>query len=234
MMLKFSNTTFWQNYESFDAQVGSSRMRCSTDAVLLYDLFLNFKFKNYLEIGIHQGLTSGLVYESNPGINITGIDIKLQLELFASLYPACKRVNYLHDSTTFDFTQLGKFDLILIDGDHTSEFVLSDIKNCVPMLEDTGVLILDDWELPDVYMSRETLYNLGLQPFLRLQQCELWHKGNNDRSEYLDGLFSSKLANFLTIDTLTEHHIEIVTVKGLYCFNEELPLARQILSYYDL
>jgi len=233
-MLKFSNTTFWKNYESFDAVVGSSRMRCSTDAVLLYDLFLNFKFNNYLEIGIHQGLTSGLVHECNPGINITGIDVKLQLELFASLYPDCKRIDYLHNSKTFDFTQLGKFDLILIDGNHTSEFVLSDIENCVPMLEDNGVLILDDWELPDVNMNRENLYKLGLQPFLRLQQCELWHRGNNDRSEYLDGLFSSKLANFLTIDTLTEYHIEIVTVKGLYCFTEELPLARQILSYYNL
>ena len=81
-MLKFSNTTSWKNYESFNTVVGNSRMRCSTDAVLLYDLFLNFKFNNYLEIGIHQGLTSGLVYECNPGINITGIDIKLQLELF--------------------------------------------------------------------------------------------------------------------------------------------------------
>ena len=233
-MLTFSNTTFWKKYESFTALSGNSRMRCSTDAVLLYDFFLNFNFKNYLEIGIHQGLTSGLVYECNPGINITGIDIQLQLELFESLYPTCKRKDYLHDSKTFDFTQLGKFDLILIDGDHTCEFVLSDIKNCVPILEDDGVLILDDWKFPDVFMHRETLYKLGLRPFLRLQQCELWHKENNDKSKYLDGLFSSVLANFLTINTITEYQIAIVTVNGLYCFNEALPLARQILSYYDL
>ena len=233
-MLAFSNTTFWKKYESFNKIVGNSGMRCATDAVLLYDLFLNFKFKNYFEIGIHQGLTSGLVYECNPGINITGIDITLQLELFKSLYPDCERKDYLHDSKTFDFTQLGKFDLILIDGSHTNEFVLSDIKNCVPLLEDNGVLILDDWQLPDVYMHRETLYKLGLQPFLRLQQCELWHRGNNDRSKYLDGLFSSVLGNFLIINTLTEHQIEIVTVNGLYCFNEALPLARLTLLYYDL
>ena len=233
-MLTFSNTTFWKKYESFIAVSGNSRMRCATDAVLLYDFFLNFKFKNYLEIGIHQGLTSGLVYECNPGISITGIDIKPQLELFGSLYPNCERKDYLHNSKTFDFTQFDKFDLILIDGNHTSEFVLSDIKNCVPILEDDGVIILDDWKLKDVFENRESLYKLGLQPFLRLQQCELWHKKNKDKSEYLDGLFSSSLANFLTIDTLTEHQIEIVTVEGLYCFNEALPLARQILLYYNL
>ena len=233
-MLAFSNTTFWKKYESFNKVVGNSRMKCATDAVLLYDLFLNFKFKNYFEIGIDQGLTSGLVYECNPGINITGIDEALQLELFKSLYPDCERKDYEHDSKTFDFTQLGKFDLILENGSHNSEVVLSDIKNCVPLLEDNGVFILCDWQLPAVYIHRETLYKLGLQPFLRLQQCELWHRENNDRSKYLDGLFSSVLGNFLIIDTLTEHQNEIVTVRGLYCFNEALPLARQTLLYYDL
>ncbi len=41
---------------------------------------------------------------------------------------------------------LGQFDLVYIDGDHSIESVRNDIKNCIPLVRDGGILCGDDLE----------------------------------------------------------------------------------------
>lgn len=46
------------------------------------------------------------------------------------------------DSTTFDFSSLGKFDVIFVDGDHRYEAVKRDTENAFSLLRDENSIIL--------------------------------------------------------------------------------------------
>ena len=231
-MKKFTETEFWKNYKEFNLR--KYMMRCTTDAVVLWDFFKQYKFKNYLEIGIAQGGTSGLVLECNPDIKITGIDINLNTGLFYEIYGEQKRTDFEHDSTTFDFTKIDKFDLILIDGSHEEPDVKKDFINTVPHLLPDGVLIVDDVDWPGVSINRPLLIEMGLVPFLRIEQCELWHRVNCNKSRYLDSLFTSTISNFLHIDTIEEFDTTVVKIKSNKFFTKELNLTTVILNHYNI
>ena len=228
-MKKFTQTKFWKNYNKFHIM-----MRCTTDAVVLWDFFKHFKFKDYLEIGIYQGSTSGLILECNPDINITGIDIKLNTDLFYKIYGKQKRTDFEHDSTTFDFTKINKFDLILIDGSHKEPDVKKDFINIMPHLLPNGVLIVDDVDWAGVSINRPLLNEMGLEPFLKIEQCELWHYINCDKSMYLDSLFTSTISKFLYINTFEEFNTTIVKIKSNKFFTDELNLTTTILNHYNI
>ena len=84
--MKFKDTIFWNHYTDYQAVVKESRMRSTVDALVLWKLCQFYKFNNILEIGVHQGLTTGLLLEANPEAKVTGIDPIEKLELLHKHY----------------------------------------------------------------------------------------------------------------------------------------------------
>lgn len=250
MTNKFVNSTFWKNYNvwhnhlnsdvlipaNFSSSTSNSTMRCASDSVVLWEFFQHFKFKNFLEIGIYEGATSGLIWEANDKkISITGIDIHpIRSNTFSNLYPAAKRNDYISDSSVFDFANLNVFDLILIDGNHDEDFVKKDIVNTLSKITKDGVIILDDKDLEGVKKNRFILENSDYVPFLELEQCELWHHKSNNRSEFLDYLcLESNLRTFLYVYNLETENYTVTKVKSTWVFNEDLEITHNILKKYS-
>lgn len=50
-----------------------------------------------------------------------------------------------HDTNTLDFTTLGRFDMVFIDGDHSAQGVISDTLNAVKILKPGGVIFWHDF-----------------------------------------------------------------------------------------
>ncbi len=58
-----------------------------------------------------------------------------------------------------------RFDLILVDGDHTYEGCCSDILTCYPLLSPGGVLMVDDLDIPAVFRAvTDCLLQLAVPP----------------------------------------------------------------------
>lgn len=112
---------------------------------------------NYLEIGVAAGGTTyHMDYFFSPE-NIVLIDdnmhIKapLRAEILAGI-PARKEIigKSGSDRVKQEVAALGlKYDLIIIDGDHTYEGVKADVENYLPWLADGGFLMFHDSALPD-------------------------------------------------------------------------------------
>jgi len=90
-----------------------------------------------------------------------------------------------------------KFDFIFIDGDHSTEAVLSDLENYYPLLSKTGVVCGDDWLLKTVraaVVSFAEKYNLTVYAdcnfwFLKKEDCGYCYKSflNADDSAWVFG-----------------------------------------------
>ena len=50
-----------------------------------------------------------------------------------------------HDTNSFDFSTIGRFDLVFIDGDHSADGANSDTLNAVKVLKPGGVIIWHDF-----------------------------------------------------------------------------------------
>ena len=96
-----------------------------------------------------------------------------------------KITQLLGDSKMFDFSPwYGKVDLILIDGAHAYDFVLSDTKNALKMLRPGGTIIWDDFgHLGDNYdVTRALMANSIKNDVVQIedtQLCVYRHPGNS-------------------------------------------------------
>lgn len=130
--------------------------------------FSNYRYKQILEIGTHSGVGSALLAISYPNARITTIDLQDTSEVFSSkrfgipgndqpdkrklfidrrnkLLNKYKNINFIQTNSTFllDFPE-NYYDLILIDGDHTSPQVILDTLNAIRCVKVGGLLIFDD------------------------------------------------------------------------------------------
>ena len=113
----------------------------------------------FLEIGFNAGHSALVYLLQNPEGIYYGIDL-------ASRRYTAEAISYMSQTfgRRFNLTignsmdvlprmrseQVAKFDAIHVDGGHTFEVAFSDIMNSVRLLEDDGLLIVDDRPAPDV------------------------------------------------------------------------------------
>ena len=243
-MIKFTDTLFWKHYNDLQDYKKWYKMRCVTDAVVLWNFFSENNFQDYLEVAIHEGMTTGILLECNPNIKITGVDISkrsMDTQLFCKLYPNCKRVNFGDGDPEkigqgwlqFNQSQIDKFTLIRV-GSHYPYAVVKYTAECIPLLDHTGVILIDDINNSEIYATKQLLMDSGLLPFLKLQQSELWHYPECNRTKYLDSMFTNVISNFLYIDTYTEFNTTVVQVKSNKFFNDELALTDLVLKHYNI
>lgn len=235
--MKFQNTKFWKNYKLFDKIVKESSMRSTVDAVLYWKLLSNFTFPNMLEIGVYQGLTSSLLLELQPDSKLTAIDPRNRLEIFNNLYKddLAKRFNFIQcESQSADIDEY--FDFILIDGDHSFDGTYSDMLKFIPKLQRTGVLAIDDYKLPgvDKAISKLIASNIGMVPFLQLEQTEFWHYPENNRSVFLDSLLEDTITKFIFLYNINRFNSDVLKAKTLDALTSNIKIFDIILKEYDV
>ena len=229
--MKFQETRFWKNYSLYSKQVEQSSMRCSIDAILYWKLLTQFRFNQVLEIGVFEGLTTGLILESNLDCNILGIDTIDQHQLLYDIYPEAKDKFTFIKSPSQDVTlDDQEFDFILIDGDHDYQPVKSDIENFLPRLKKSGILAIDDYRFSGVASVIQELHSqkTGWVPFLRAEQTEFWHHQSCERGEFLDALLTDPIGKFILIDN------QIDKFGNTVCVAKTISMLTDHPEYFDL
>lgn len=131
---------------------GLSHSSTILDYTLLKGLARKFRECSYLEIGTWFGESIvNVASVAKYCISISLSDEELQKqgatkeEIFVQRIFSKNILNIKHikhNSKTFDFSSIGKFDLIFIDGDHSYEGVKSDTRNAFKILKDENSVIV--------------------------------------------------------------------------------------------
>ncbi len=139
-------------------------------------LLLNKNIKNVMEIGFNAGFSTLLMLISNPNITITCFDLgehKYTLPCYEKIKETYgERVNIIIGDSTKTLQNIDdKFDLIHIDGGHSTEVANSDIINSYRLSKQGTILIMDDYDFPelhglwDEYVSKYNLKKLDINPY---------------------------------------------------------------------
>ena len=126
-----------------------------------------FRPRTYLEIGTRFGYSMVAIARGAPGLElIVSCDLQTyeyphslpsqqvaERNLRASGYSGEAR--FIADESRRLAQQLAgnRFDLILVDGDHTYEGCRSDILMCYPLLAPGGVIMVGDLDAPAVFSA---------------------------------------------------------------------------------
>lgn len=236
-MIRLKDTKFWKNYAKYDKIVEQSSMRSTVDGLIYWKLLNYFQFNKFLEIGIYQGLTTGLFFESNPEATVDAVDPVDNLDLFRAHYPEyLDQLNFIRkpfESTDVVFS--GKYDFILVDGNHSYEHAMHDINKVLPLMDQTTVLAIDDYQHPGV---SKALSELSAQltdwvPFLRAEQTEFWHHISQDRGEFLDGLLVDPISKFIFIENILDNKNTICKARTVAALTDQIDLFDQCLQRYN-
>lgn len=187
----------------------------------LYKYIIKNKPINICEIGIYTGERSEEIIKlshlsSRQKINFVGFDLfdeiddkKIQQEF--SKQPLNKRIiekklnklsflnsmKLIQGDTNFTLPKISEkynkyFDFIFIDGGHSIETINSDFQNCIKLIKDDGIIILDDFyynnsELSKIAGCNELVKNIDNKKY----NVEILSKRDTHNSKY--GLFSISL-----------------------------------------
>lgn len=120
------------------------------------NLVLNKNIKNVMEIGFNSGFSALLMLISNPYIKIKSYDIG-EHEYTRPCFQKIKetfgdRIDIVFgDSTKTLQYDNNVYDLIHIDGGHSTQVAESDIKNSYRLSTFGTILIMDDYDFPNLH-----------------------------------------------------------------------------------
>ena len=229
--MKFQDTRFWKNYQQYNRVIQQSSMRSTVDAVAYWKLLTSGEFKTFLEIGVYQGLTTGLFFESNCNATVVGVDPVNRLSLFYKNYPEFQNqftfINQKSQDVEFN-NQL--YDFILIDGDHSYETAKQDIFKSVDCLKPTSFLAIDDFKFPEVAQAIQDLYNVTNDwvPFLQAEQTQFWHHRSVERGDFLDSLITDPISKFIFVENIVDQNGNTI------CSLKTLGIFTDVTDYFDL
>ena len=134
--------------------------------------------KRLLEIGFNAGHSALTYLYTNPSAEYVGIDLAYRPYTTEAIRWLKERYGerfslHVGDSTEVlprIESEIGKFDVIHVDGGHTFDVAFADIWNCYRCLDDRGILIVDDRPAPEV----ERAINVSLKT--RLLQYHSMHE----------------------------------------------------------
>jgi len=137
------------------------------------NLVLNKNIKNVMEIGFNSGFSTLLMLISNPNIHISCFDLgehKYVIPCYEKLKETFgDRINITIGDSTKTLQNINdNYDLIHIDGGHSTEVANSDIINSYRLSKPGTILIMDDYDLPnlhniwDSYIVKYKLKNLDI------------------------------------------------------------------------
>jgi predicted O-methyltransferase YrrM len=98
---------------------------------------------NVLEIGVREGVSTAAflmgMTDKNEG-HLYSVDIHDR----SSLYDDSRWTFICGDSRNLPFKFDFKFDVVLIDGNHSYEYAFSDLNTFAPLLKEGGILLMHD------------------------------------------------------------------------------------------
>ena len=132
------------------------------------NLVLNKNIRNVMEIGFNSGFSTLLMLLSNPNMQITCFDLgfhKYVIPCYEKLKEVFgDRINIIIGDSIETLQNIhDKYDLIHIDGGHSTEIANSDIINSYKLSKQGTILIMDDYDfdnLHNLWNSYIIKYNL--------------------------------------------------------------------------
>lgn len=120
------------------------------------NLVLNTNIKNVMEIGFNAGFSTLLMLLSNPHIKITCFDLcehKYTLPCYEKLKETFgDRIQLISGDSTKTLSLVNEnYDLIHIDGGHSTEIAESDINNSFRLSKKGTILIMDDYDFGNLH-----------------------------------------------------------------------------------
>jgi predicted O-methyltransferase YrrM len=120
------------------------------------NMVLNKNIKNVMEIGFNSGFSTLLMLITNPNLNINCYDLgehKYTMPCYEKLKETFgDRINIVIGDSTITLQNVNEqYDLIHIDGGHSTEVAESDIINCYRLSKDKTILIMDDYDFPNLH-----------------------------------------------------------------------------------
>lgn len=120
------------------------------------NIVLNKNIKNVMEIGFNSGFSTLLMLISNPNIHITCYDIgehKYVLPCYENLKETFgDRINIIIGNSIETLpSNNDTYDLIHIDGSHTTCDAESDIVNSYRLSKQGTIIIMDDYDFPNLH-----------------------------------------------------------------------------------
>ena len=134
----------------------------------LSNLVLNKNVRNIMEIGFNSGFSTLLFLMSNPHLKITCFDLgehKYTIPCYEKLRETFgSRINLITGDSTTTLQNINEqFDLIHIDGGHSTEVAESDIINSYRLSKKGTIFIMDDYDfhnLHNLWDKYIKIYNL--------------------------------------------------------------------------
>jgi predicted O-methyltransferase YrrM len=128
------------------------------------NLLLNKNIRRVIEIGFNSGFSTLLMLLSNPNVNITCFDLgehKYALPCYNKLKETFgERINIIiGDSTKTLQNIVDDYDLIHIDGGNSIEVAESDILNAYRLSKQGTIIIMDDYDFPNLHSLWDTYIN---------------------------------------------------------------------------
>jgi predicted O-methyltransferase YrrM len=183
------------------------------DLCLLKELAKGIKDCNYLEIGSLRG--ESLYNVAQVAKHVTSLtfskaqmqqyNFKLSLLQSANLFnPKIKNLTLVEDnSLTYDFSKLGKFDLIFVDGDHTYPGVKSDSANVFKhLLNENSIIVWHDYGSNFETVRHEVLAGI-LDGIPSTHHKHLYHVSNTMCAIYYPKPIKSSVLDFPTVPNKT-------------------------------
>jgi len=120
------------------------------------NMVLNKNIKNVMEIGFNSGFSTLLMLITNPNLNINCYDLgehKYTMPCYEKLKETFgDRINIVIGDSTITLRNVNaQYDLIHIDGGHSTEVAESDIINCYRLSKNKTILIMDDYDFPNLH-----------------------------------------------------------------------------------
>ena len=140
----------------------------------LSNLVLNKNIENIMEIGFNSGFSSLLFLLTNPKLHITCLDLgehKYTIPCYKKIKETFgERITLIIGDSreTIKIIKEGVFDLIHIDGGHSTEVATSDIIHSYRLSKSGTILIFDDYNFNylapiwDTYINTYELNNLNI------------------------------------------------------------------------
>lgn len=157
------------------------------------------KGTRYLEVGVWKGATFcsanyGNAVESVAVDNFSQFDGTRE-QFLENFNATVGGVPNLHDIDFHEFPTRDdrRFDVFFYDGNHSHEDQRTAITRLAPSLESEFVLIIDDWNSPDVRAG--TLEGIAESRIAVVRSWELPANFNGDRENWWNGLYVALCVN---------------------------------------
>lgn len=171
-------------------QNNSNPIEIDDTRLALSELCKEFNFTTGVEIGVEEGIFSELICQTNPSLTLYGIDPWLsyvrgtqtynQQKLSRhyenavkrlSKYPNCYIIRKYSMDAVMEFYE-GSLDFIYIDGDHSFDFVMTDIIEWSKKVKSGGIVSGHDYKDSTSRLPFHTI--IATQAYTKVHKISPW------------------------------------------------------------